>query len=438
MCRLKVRALAFVVVLTQWNLSAAEAQPAAPDQHQHGAVEQPAHDMSQMEKGDVSSTRAGSGTSWLPADSPMYAFHTEAGKWMVMAHGNAFLQYFHDTGDRGSHQLGSINWLMTEGARPLGTGRVTVRGMVSLEPFTIAGCGYPDLLASGEVCGGESIHDRQHPHDLFMELAASYERGLTRGLQLQLYGGPAGEPALGPASFPHRLSAMVNPLAPMTHHWLDATHISYGVLTAGVFNARWKVEGSVFNGREPDENRTGFDFAAMDSYSGRVTFAPARQWAIQASAGHLTEAEAGHAGEPRTDVTRLTASAIYHRRLGPRSMWASTIAWGRNDEPDRDATDALLAETSVTIDERDVWFGRFELADKSAHDLDVPGGERETFAVAKLQAGYTRYLAEWNGLQPGYGAGISAGFVPESLSPFYGRRFNPGFAIYVTLRPAGR
>jgi len=435
---LKVRALVLLVVLSHWNLSAAEAQsPAAPDQHQHGAADQPAHDMSQMEHGDVLSSREGSGTSWLPDETPMYAFHSEAGGWMVMTHGNAFVQYLHETGDRGSHQLGSVNWLMAAGARPLGTSRVTVRGMVSLEPFTIAGCGYPDLLASGEVCRGQSIHDRQHPHDLFMELAAAYERDLTRGLRLQVYGGPAGEPALGPVAFPHRISAMVNPLAPLTHHWLDATHITYGVVTAGVFTTRWKAEASVFNGREPDENRTGFDFGAMDSISARVSFAPAREWAIQASASHLNEAEAGHAGEPRTDVTRVTASAIYHRRLGPGRMWASTIAWGRNDERDRSATDALLTETSVTIDQRDVWFGRFELADKSAHDLDVPGGERETFATAKLQVGYTRYLAEWNGLQPGYGAEISAGFVPESLSPIYGRQFNPGFAIYVTLRPAG-
>jgi hypothetical protein len=150
--------------------------------------------------------------------------------------------------------------------RKAGSGHFGLRGMISLEPFTIAGCGYPNLLASGEVCEGEAIHDRQHPHDLFMELAATYDRPLGGDAHLQLYGGPFGEPALGPVAFPHRISAMPNPVAPITHHWLDATHITYGVVTGGVYGKRWKAEASVFNGREPDETRTNFDFAAMDSY----------------------------------------------------------------------------------------------------------------------------------------------------------------------------
>ena len=128
--------------------------------------------------------------------------------------------------------------------------------MFSLEPWTIAGCGYPDLLATGEACNGEPIHDRQHPHDLIMELAAEYSRPLAGARHgWQLYGGLAGEPALGPAAFPHRLSSMPNPLAPIAHHWLDATHITFGVVTAGVSSRAWKVEGSVFNGREPDDQR---------------------------------------------------------------------------------------------------------------------------------------------------------------------------------------
>jgi hypothetical protein len=425
----------------------AEAQPAAPQQHQHQPQRPPAsatpaqqHDMQHMHMADenmaMAPSREGSGTSWLPDETPMYAIHSQAGKWTLMAHGNAFVQYFRETGDRGSDQFGSINWFMGMADRNLRSGHLGLRGMISLEPWTIRGCGYPDLLASGELCQGEAIHDRQHPHDLFMELAATYDRPLAGDIRLQLYGGPVGEPALGPTAFPHRISAMPNALAPITHHWLDATHITYGVVTGAVYGKRWKAETSVFNGREPDENRTTFDFGALDSWSGRVSFLPTKRWALQVSAGHLTEAEAGHDGGPRVDVDRLTASATYHRMFRQGSIWASTVGWGRNLEPGNDATNALLAETNLTLDERDSWFGRFELSAKSGHDLAIES--HDIFTVAKLQGGYTRYFTPWNGLKPGVGAAVSAGFIDDSLKPFYGRRVNPGFAVFVTLRPAER
>lgn len=378
--------------------------------------------------------REGSGTSWLPDETPMYAVHRLAGKWTLMGHGNVFLQYLHDTGDRGSEQFGTTNWFMGMADRTVGSGHLGFRGMLSLEPWTIRGCGYPDLLASGEVCSGEAIHDRQHPHDLFMELAATYDRPLMGDVRLQVYGGPVGEPALGPTAFPHRISAMSSPLAPITHHWFDATHITYGVVTGGVYGKRWKTEASVFNGREPDEDRANFDFAALDSWSGRIWFLPTNRWALQVSAGHLTEAEAGHDGGPRIDVDRVTASMTYHRTLRPGSIWASTIGWGRNHEPGNDATNALLAETNVTLDERDTWFGRFELSGKSGHDLAIESDD--LFTVAKLQAGYTRYFSAWNSLTPGVGAALSAGIVPDSLTSLYGRRVNVGFGVFVTLRPA--
>jgi hypothetical protein len=153
---------------------------------------------------------------------------------------------------------------------------------------------------------------------------------------------------------------------------------------------------------------------------------------LQVSAGHLTEAEAAHdAGEPGVDVDRLTASATYHRR-SDRVMWANTIGWGRNAEEGGDATNALLLESSVTITDRDAWYGRFEWSQKSAHDLDVePHG---VFDIAKLQAGYTRYLSGWKGIQPGVGATASIGIVPSRLEASYGRRHNTGFGVYLTMK----
>jgi hypothetical protein len=431
--RLIRRACASGILVFLLTGGTASAQDAA---HQHGDDAQAQgqdhqHDMSAM--GGISMTRDGSGTSWLPDETPMYALHRQANDWMLMLHANGFLQYLKDTGDRGSDQFGSINWVMGMAQRKVGAGQLMLRGMMSAEPGTIRGCGYPDLLATGEECEGEAIHDRQHPHDLFMELAAQYSRPIGRGIQFHAYAGPVGEPALGPVAFMHRVSALSNLLAPITHHWFDSTHITYGVATGGVFSSKWKAEASVFNGREPDEDRTNFDFAAMDSWSARFWFLPTSHLALQVSGGHLKEAEAGHDGGPRRDVDRITASATFHRATLENTFWATTIGWGRNKEPD-EATNAFLVESSVTLHDRDALYGRFEWAQKSGHNLVVEPGD-DIFSLAKLQGGYTRYLEAWKGWTPGVGGSLSFGIVPESLRPVYGSRVNTGFSVYLTLRP---
>lgn len=426
------------VVLTCVSASAqSTADGAAAGQHEHETsqtadVNAP-HDMSSM-------AREGSGTSWRPDSSPMYMLHRQQGPWMLMAHENAFLQYVHESGDRGARQTGSINWLMGMAERSAGRGHLALRGMISFEPWTIRGCGYPDLLASGELCGGEKIHDRQHPHDLFMEIAAEYDAPLVGTARWQLYGGPVGEPALGPVAYPHRASAMPNPIAPVTHHWFDSTHVSFGVVTGGVYGKTWKVETSAFNGREPDENRKDVDLGALDSVSGRIWFLPTSNAALQLSAGRLKGAEAGERNEPRRDVRRATASATYNR-VHERNVWATTVGWGRNSELGH-ATNAVLAESAVTRGDRDTWFGRFEIAAKTAHDLDLPSPlaciacvDLRTFTVTKLQGGYSHYFAA-GAFRPGVGLVVSAGFVPETLRAAYGSQVNTGVGVYLTLRPA--
>ena len=404
---------------------ASVARAAAQDEHA-GHAGHDAEESSAM-------SRDGSGTSWLPEASPMYALHASRGGWQLMAHENLFVQFLHESGARGADQGGSINWFMGMAQRPVGKGRLRLTGMVSLEPFTIPGCGYPDLLASGEQCEGQAIHDRQHPHDLFMELSARYDAPLMRGLRWEIYGGPAAEPALGPVAFPHRLSSMPNPIAPLAHHWLDATHVAFGVITGGIVGAKWKAETSVFNGREPDDDRADLDFGALDSVSGRLTVLPVRAVSVQVSAGRLAEAEAGDAGGPRTTVTRTTASATVHAGVRDGSIWATTVAWGRNAEEGH-ATNAFLVETNLTKRDRDTWFGRFEVAGKTAHDLALARDD-EVFTVAKLQGGYTRYFQPRAGFAPGLGGALSFGLVPEALAAVYGRRVNTGLALFVTLRP---
>jgi len=252
---LRVSISGAIFALSLSSAALAQSQEPAADVHQH---HEPA-----PQSPIIPHEREGSGTSWLPDATPMYAIHRSLGRWDTMFHGIAFLQYLHDERPRGHEQFGSINWLMASASRRGSYGALTLRGMISLEPLTIDGCGYPDLLASGELCDGSAIVDLQHPHDLLMEASASYNRQLASGLSLQVYAGLAGEPALGPVAFPHRVSAMMNPLAPVSHHWLDASHLTFGVLTGGVYDRRWKLEGSVFNGREPDDERYGFDPAAF-------------------------------------------------------------------------------------------------------------------------------------------------------------------------------
>jgi YHS domain-containing protein len=404
--------------------------PRSNEQHQHGASPQEPAEADQANN----MAREGSGTAWLPDMTPMYAIHGERGPWQLMLHENAFLQYLHESGERGDDQAGSINWIMGMARRPVGTGRVTFRGMFSAEPGTIRGCGYPDLLASGEQCQGEKIHDRQHPHDLMMELSAEYDAPLAHSVRWQVYGGPVGEPALGPVAYPHRISALPNPIAPIAHHWLDSTHITYGVVTGAVYGKQWKAEASVFNGREPDEERTDFDFGALDSVSGRVWFLPTPKLALQVSAGKLTEAEPSESGGPGIDVSRVSASVTYHAMRGEDGIWATTVGWGRNEEAGH-GSNALLVETNLTLQDRDSWFGRFEAVSKTAHDLALDESD-DAFTVAKLQGGYTRYFEAWRGFKPGVGGALSAGFVPAELKAAYGSRVNVGLAVFLTLRPA--
>jgi hypothetical protein len=381
------------------------------------------------------SPRDASGTAWLPDATPMYGFHASARGWEVMLHGNGFIQLLHEAAPehRGDTQAGSINWAMAMARRPAAGGALGVRMMMSLEPWTISGCGYPNLLATGELCDGDNIHDKQHPHDLFMEVAAEYDHALIGALRWHVYGGFAGEPALGPPGFPHRVSAMPNPVSPVAHHWLDATHITFGVLTNGVYTSRWKAEASLFNGREPDEQRYDLDLAALDSVSARLWFTPTRSLALQVSAGHLNEAEAAHAGGSPIDVNRMTASATYHRLFGGTHIWATTIGWGANRESG-ETTHGLTAESSVAAGAGHTWFGRLELNGKPAHDLHIHES-MDVFIVGKLQGGYTHYLPPRYGLQTGIGGILSAAFVPEALQPRYGG-VGVGFGVFLTVRPA--
>jgi hypothetical protein len=393
--------------------------------------------------------REASGTAWQPDETPMDGHHRTWRGWDVMLHGRAFLQFLyepvdrHRTGGNATRQAGSVNWGMLMARRPAGGGRVGLRAMASAEPWTVGDCGYLNLLATGEMCEGDTIHDRQHPHDLIMELAADYERPLGGSVRWQVYAGLSGEPALGPAAFPHRASAMANPVAPISHHWLDSSHITFGLITGGLSTRRWKAEVSLFNGREPDANRADLDLGRLDSVSGRLSIMPTSRLVLQVSAGHLHEAEEEFAPQPRGDVNRATASATYHRSLAEGGLWASTLAYGVNSARDiivldavEAVTQAVLLESSMTSRDRHTWFGRAEIVEKPAHDLHAHEFGTAVFTVAKLQAGYVRHFNAWKGLAAGLGATASASVVPPDLAPRYFGRVAPAFGVFLTIRPS--
>src|SRR5215211_6213802 len=295
----------------------------------------------------LSMDRLGSGTTWIPDAVTLPSRHKMFGAWEVMAHGFVFGQYDNQSGRRGDDQIGSLNWTMLMASRELAGGHFQARTMLSLDPATVTSKGYPLLLQTGEAFEGEPLHDRQHPHEFFMELGVLYQREFNRHIAWSLYAAPSGEPALGPVAFMHRPSAMDNPAAPLGHHWQDATHVSFGVLTAGIFTRRWQLEGSVFNGREPDEHRWNFDPIKLDSYSGRVTVNPNMSWSLTAGYGYLKSPEALHPDEP---MHRITASALHGRAIGTEGQAASAVVWGVNRHGEQSpATHSFLAENETIL-----------------------------------------------------------------------------------------
>ncbi len=391
------------------------------------------HDMAGMDMqspGGIPMSREASGTSWQPDSTPMRAYHSMLDGWMVMSHFNAFLSYDKQWSRRGDDQFNSINWFMLMGTHPLGKGELMLRSMFSLEPATTTAHGYPLLFQSGEAFHGGTLVDRQHPHDLFMELGASYSYPLSDQAAVSLYLAPSGEPALGPPAFMHRASAADNPAAPITHHWLDSTHISFGVATLGVSYEKFRLEGSIFNGREPDEDRWNIDTIHLDSYAGRLTYNPTDHWSFQGSYGYLKSPEELH---PQDSVRRATASAIYNLPLRDGGNWATTLAWGMNNEAGINS-DAVLLETNLDIANRNSIFGRIEYVQKTGEELAIEP-ERKKFGVTELTLGATHELTPNKPYSVAFGASVTYNFKPSSLDALYGD--NPiGLWVFFRIRPA--
>lgn len=414
---------------------ALSAQAAQAQEHDHSQMDHSQHQaapaVTENHEGHTMAAVApaeGSGTSRLPAaeGGGHSGLHIEAGNdWMVMAHGYAWGVHSNQSGPRGDDKSYVQSMAMLSAEKETGWGRVQLKSMLSLEPL-MKNRGYPSLFATGETAGGEALVDRQHPHDLFMELAARVDVNVGEGSSVYLYGGPVGEPALGPSAFMHRASARYNPEAPVTHHWFDSGHITYGVATAGYASRQFQIEGSIFTGQEPDEDRWDIEKPRFDSWSVRATWNPGPNWALQASTGRLKEPESLHPGE---DEQRTTASVHYANGKGLSAM----LAFSAKDRRPGGTLTAWLAEANWDLDAHHTLFGRIENVKNDElfpdhHDPlhDVP------FRVSKFQAGYAYRLPLGEKFNLALGGTVSAFAKPDALDAAYGE--NPmGYTLFARL-----
>jgi hypothetical protein len=372
----------------------------------------------------------GSGTSRLPGMDVVHhgGLHIEAGDdWMMMAHGYAWGVYTDQSGPRGDDKAYVQSMAMLSAEKRTEWGKVQLKSMMSLEPL-MKNRGYPSLFATGETAGGEPLVDRQHPHDLFMELAGRVDFNVGQGRSVFVYGGPVGEPALGPSAFMHRSSAHYNPEAPITHHWFDSNHTTYGVATVGYSSPSVQIEGSVFTGREPDERRWNIEKPRFDSWSVRATWNPFADWALQASTGRLKQPE--FSIHPNEDEQRTTASVHYSNGYNGLS---AMLAFSAKDRKPGPTLTAWLAEVNWELDDHHTLFGRAENVrnDELFPEHTDPLHE-VPFRISKFQVGYAYRLPLTDVFNLAFGGTVSAFAKPAALDAAYGK--NPmGYTLFARL-----
>jgi hypothetical protein len=287
--------------------------------------------------------------------------------------------------------------------------------------------GYPLLLATGETANGrDPLVDRQHPHDFFMELSASASQEIATNSTVFVYAGLPGEPAFGPPAFMHRESILDSPEAPISHHWLDSTHISFGVVTAGITMGGVKFELSRFNGREPDQHRWNIETGPLDSTSVRLSWNPLPSLALEASWGDFVDPEQL---EPGVDQKRLAASLLYSQEIVPGWKFAATLAWGHKSTQ-HEASNAFVAEASVKH-RRWTLFGRGE-ATRNPELVGIGGAK--AFDVAKVSFGGIRDFQLARHVAVGAGTLVAVNFVPSALASLYGGRNPLGFMSFARLK----
>ena len=363
--------------------------------------------------------------------------HAAPSSWTLMYDGVLFATFNHETGPRGADEFVSTDWFMGMAMRQAGPGLLTLTGMASLDRATTGPQGYRELFQVGESYHFIPITDRQHPHDLLMQASVAWRIPLTDKTSLTFAGAPVGEPALGPVAFMHRASAAENPVAPLSHHTLDSTHISMGVITVGVDRGSWIFESSVFQGTEPDDNRWDLvDFGPLDSWSARVTYKASDTWELQGSHGYLKNPEFLEFAS----MHRTTASASWFKP-GASGFTAATLAFGRNDKQFHGNFHAALAE-ATRRQGRLSFYGRLEGVEVETELLQTQGRFHSHSLVAKdlVTAGTfggVIDLPRWkmlSGFEAGLGSELTSYVVPNALRATHGDH-PVSFRVFLRIRP---
>jgi hypothetical protein len=409
-------------------------------QHEHHEMpkeeDHSAHTMTHAFSLSLPMNRNGSGTGWLPDQTPMYAWMKGNDRWSYMMHGAIFIrQSFQNLNNdyrKGGKNFDAPAWMMGMAQyKTKHNGLFLFRAMVSLDPFTVGGNGYPLLFQSGESYKGSPLVNRQHPHDLFSELAVGYTQKVNDDLDVSIYLAYPGEPSVGPTAFMHRISSINNPDAPLGHHWQDATHITFGVATAGVRYKKFKLEASSFTGREPNEERYDFDKPRFDSYSYRLSYAPSDNFVLQASRAFIKSPEE-HA--PDEDVDRTTASLIYAKRLNDDNHVTGALVWGLNQAGGHHTEHSVLAESNYQV-KKLALYGRYEYVEKSPLELQLPALGDEVLPIHAFTLGTNYQLGSWLATSTAIGVQATLNKAPDSLEDSYGK--NPlSVEAYLRVIPA--
>jgi hypothetical protein len=327
----------------------------------------------------------------------------------------------------------SQNWVMgaaTHGARG---GRIIFTGMASLEPLTIDPQGSPQLFQTGESYRGVPLVNLQHPHDALMALGVTYRIVRSERTTLTFGADLVGSPTLGPTAFMHRESARSNPQVPLTHHFLDSTHITPGVVRAGITAGAWTVEGSGFRGAEPDDNRWNVEQPAIDSWAARLAWQRG-PWHAQFSGGHLHQPEWF---EP-FDATRLTASIDFNGTVHAHPL-AMTLAWGENRQFNgfNGTSDGFLLEGNLAATRRSTIYAR---AEEAAKELFGVGPHPRAFShrhwMSEVIAVTGGYLFDpYRGRYGRLGIGVDATFyrMQPDTAAYYGS--SHAFHVFLRWRP---
>lgn len=366
--------------------------------------------------GSYPMTREASGTSWLPDSSPMEGIHFMKKDWTFMVGGFSYLVYDKQAGSLGGKKVIDENMFMFMGHTKLHDNILGFRTMFSLEGLTIGKCGYPLLFQTGETCDGITpLINKQHPHDLFMELALTYAYLFDKDTSAFLYFGFPGEPALGPSVFMMRFASEYIPSAPLGHHWLDSTHITYGVITGGIIHKGLKCEVSGFKGKEPDQNRFDFEKLKIDSYSFRLSYNPNENWSMQASYGFLKSPEQL---EPNKNTHRYTLSAIYNKAVDQCFNWQTIFTVGVNKNEPGHTLPAFLVDSTFEYKKKHLIFGRFESILKDELFLKLDPLFNRKFNINKFSFGYI-YEFMTNNIKWGLGSSFDAYILPFKVDERY-------------------